>query len=336
MPTLDLLVQPLVTPDESRAADRALLARALATGRGTLRVSALRGDVVLPGRFHREPSGAPNVVVARRMTGGRAIAAGEGFVGMSLVLPHRSALVGDDPYALAPEQVMNRCVRGLLGGLESAGVPALYPGRDLVTSGRRPIAALGLEVDARGVTLFEAVVSVARDQSILPSLLDRVDAAGVIPSALVLPDDVTSVGATLGREPGVEEVAAWLRRGFTTRLGVTFADAAPVPLDDVAPIPPPPTPGCDRVATTTTMLGVFEAHVALTADGALARVALCGDVLAPAWAVARLEAALAGHVPDVERLAAVVDTTMATPGAFLLGIGPLRTVAEAVARAARS
>src|SRR5262249_20754722 len=160
------------------------------------------------------PAGAPGVVVCRRMSGGRVMAAGDGFVGATLALPHRSALVSDDPLALAPEQILNRCVRGLLGALESAHLPVVYPGRDLVTSAARPIAALGLDVDEGGATLVDAVLSVGRDQSVLPRLLDRVDAAGVVPSALVLPDDVTSVLAAIGHAPSVHDVAEWLRAGF--------------------------------------------------------------------------------------------------------------------------
>ncbi len=331
MPTLDLLVQPLVTPDASRAADRALLARAAETGRGTLRVYATAGDMLRLGRYHREPAGADGVVIDRRMTGGRPMAAGDGFVAMSLVLPHRSALVGDDPLALAPEQVMNRCVRGLLGALERAGIAALYPGRDLVTVDRRPIATLALEVDRRGATLFEAVLSVGRDQSLVSRLLDRADVAGVVPAALVLPDDVGSVPAA-----SVEEIADLLRQGFAARLGVAFVDGTPVDGNETTPVAPPATSGCDRMASTPTMLGVLEAHVALAADGTLARVALCGDLLAPSWAVLGLEAALCGRTPDVAQLAGVVERAMAAPGAFLLGVGPLRTVAETVARAARS
>lgn len=336
MPTLDLLVQPSVTAEVSRAVDRALLARAVATGRGTLHVHASAGDVLLLGRYHREPAGADGTIVARRMTGGRVMASGEGFVTMALALAHQAALVGDDPLALAPEQVMNRCVRGLLGALESAGIPALYPGRDLVTSARRPIAALGLEVDARGATLFEAVVSVGRDQSLVSRLLDRADAAGVVPSALVLPDDVTSVHAALGRTPPLAEIAQWLCGGFASRLGVTFDAAPAIAADDPAAVAPPATRGCDRVARTPVMLGVLEVHVAVADDGTLARVALCGDLLAPGWAVASLEGALVGCAPDVDQVAAVVERTMAAPGAFLLGVGPLRTLAETIVRAAVS
>src|SRR5262249_43943175 len=143
MPTLALILEPSTTPSASRSIDRALLARATVEGRGTLRVSRFAGDVLGLGRWHLAPRGAPGVELHRRLSGGRATATGAGFVHVSLTLPHRSALVSGDPLALAPEQVLNRAVRGVLGGLEAGGLPALYPGRDLLTVAGRPLAVLG-------------------------------------------------------------------------------------------------------------------------------------------------------------------------------------------------
>lgn len=334
---LELVVQPVVTPAESLATDRALLARAADDGRGTLRVFAFAGDVLSLGRFHCEPAGAPGVVVHRRLTGGRAWASGDGFVGMTLVLPHRSALDGDNPDALAPEQVMNRCVRGLLGALEANGMPALYPGRDLVTVARRTIAGLGIEVDARGATVFEAVLSVGRDQALVPHLLDRADPAGIVPIAMTLPGDVASVRELTGRVPLVAEVAAWLRDGYASRLGAQVcSDASVPPTGDPSRVSPPSRIEGDRCARVRTMLGVLEVQLALAADGTIAEVAVCGDLLAPSWAIARLEAALRGCVAALQPVSAIVESTFAAPGAFVLGIGPLGTLAETIVRAASS
>jgi hypothetical protein len=152
----------------------------------------------------------------------------------------------------------------------------------------------------------------------------------------VLPDDVASVQGALGRAPSVDEVAEWLRRGFAARLGVTFGDAPPIGSDAAPPVPPPDVRPDDRHARSTTMLGVLDAWVALASDGTIARVALCGDLLAPSWAIARLEAALVGCALDIERVAPVVDSVMAAPGAFVLGVRPLRVVADTIVRAARS
>jgi len=93
-------------------------------------------------------------------------------------------------------------------------------------------------------------------------------------------------------------------------------------------------PALDRRARTPTMLGVLEAHCARGADGSLAAVRLAGDLLAPSGAVTRLEAALRGCPVEVAAVQAVVARVIRPPRDFVLGIGPLRTIAETIVRAA--
>src|SRR4029450_4237126 len=85
-------------------------------GEASLHVSALAGDVISLGAFHREPRGPMPPDRWRRRTGGRAVASGSGFRLMTLALPHRAALVASSVADLRPEQALNRCVRGLLTG----------------------------------------------------------------------------------------------------------------------------------------------------------------------------------------------------------------------------
>jgi lipoate-protein ligase A len=338
MPRLGFLLQSAITPAASRHADRALLARATERGWGTLRVAAFGGDVLALGRWHLAPRGAPGVAVHRRLTGGRVAAAGAGFVQASLTLPHAAALVSDDPWALAPEQILNRAVRGVLGGLDLAGVPALYPGRDLVTVARRPIAVLGLEVDPAGATLVDVVLAVARDQSQVPVLLDRADPTGVVTAPMTMPEDVTSLGRELNRVPSFDEVATWLRDGFTSRFGVELIDEEepPIPADDDEGFVRDRAPGPDlaRCARSPTMLGVLEVHCTLAGDGSLGAVRMAGDLLAPSGTIHRLEAALRGCPVDLTAVQTVVDGVVRSPRDFVLGVGPSHTIAETVVRAA--
>jgi hypothetical protein len=338
MPTLGLIVEASTTTAASREADRTLMGIAIARGWGSLRVSHIAGDVLALGRYHLAPAGAPDVILDRRLTGGRAAASGGGFVTLALALPHRSALVSDDPLALAPEQLLNRAVRGLLGALEAAGVPAIYPGRDVVTAARRPLAVVGFEIDGAGATLIEAVLALERDQSLLPRLLDRADPAGVVGAGMVLPGDVTSLGRELGRVPEFDEVVAWLRHGYEARLGIRFVGEDPpreVKGDGDRTVGSRALrPELDRHGVTATMLGRLEAHCALAADGTLAEVMLSGDFLAPSPTIDRLERALRGCRPDVEVLAGIINAVVRPPHDFILGVGPLRTVAETIARGA--
>ena len=133
---------------------RGLRTRAREEGNGILWVHAPAGDVLALGRYHVVPENPPSeVAVVRRLCGGRPMPLGDGFVGVVLAMPHPAALVATDATTLAPERVLNRAVRGLLGALEALGVAANYPGRDVVTCGGRPLAALAFDVDPDGATV---------------------------------------------------------------------------------------------------------------------------------------------------------------------------------------
>jgi len=336
MPVLDLIVEPSTTPAASRFTDAALLARAVTRGRGTLRVSRLAGTVLALGRYHLAPAGGGSVTLHRRLSGGRAWAAGESFVQVSLTIPHRSALVSDDPLTLAPEQILNRAVRGLLGGLEAAGVSALYPGRDAITVARRTIGFLGFEIDGRGATLIEACLDTDRDQATLPHLLEDGDPDGVVGAQMIAPDDATSLAHELRRHFSFDEVAACIRRGYESRLGVEFVDAQVAasarPLDDGFVRERMRRADLDRRGTTPTMLGVLEAHVGMAGDGTIGELMLAGDILAPSGTVARLEQAVRGCPPERDRLAAVIADAVRPPHDFILGVGPLDTIADTIVR----
>src|SRR5215813_4259860 len=193
-----LSVEPGVDPPDAVRRDRAELESAAREGVVALRLYTLATDALVLGRYHRRPHGH-GVALARRLSGGRVVPGGEGFVGVSLALPHRSALVGDDPWMLSPEQVMNRCVRGLLDGLRRLGVEPFYPGRDLVTAGGRTVAVLGLEIAPDGAALFEVTLALGRDLATLPGLLDRADPEGVTCVRFWQPAEVVSVGALTRR-----------------------------------------------------------------------------------------------------------------------------------------
>src|SRR5438046_13763 len=233
---------------------------------------------------------------------------GEGFVGLSLVLPHRAALVACDPLALAPEQVMNRYVRGILEACELSGVPALYPGRDAITVQRRILALVSFEVEASGALVFEAVIANGRDFSVLPGLLDRADPGGVVKAGMLTAEDTTSLARQRGRALDADlDAAGWLAQ---RRLH----------------------PHLDRHASVATQLGVLEAHLAL-AGGRIEDAMLAGDFIANSPAIERLERALRGCPAEPAAVEAMVAGVFAEPENFILGVGPLRTVSETIARA---
>ncbi len=341
--TLAMVVERGALPVEAaHAADASWLACASRSS-PLLRIYGFSGDVLSLGRYHRRPAGAGGIALHRRRSGGRVAASGWGFVHVALYLPHRAALVAEDPAALAPEQIVNRCVRGLLGGLEALGVDARYPGRDLVTARGRPIAVLGLEVADDGATLVDAVVAVGRDQSILPFLLDCADPSGVVAAPFVTPADVTSVERETGRTPAIDAVAAAIASGMERRLGLRCTEVTapragamdgPVFdqqgwLDSRRVVPTHP-----HRARCPTMLGSLEIDLALAADGTVAGAQVVGDFFAPSAAIARLEQSLVGTPLAWERVHTVVAEAFAPPR-FLLGVGSPRDIAAAIVATAR-
>src|SRR5262249_54447321 len=157
------------------------------------------------------------------------------------------------------------------------GVEPHYPGRDVVTVGRRPVADLAFTVVESGATLIEVVLSWERDQSVLPHLLERVDPAGVVRATMLLPGDATSLGVACGHAPSADEMVTVLRRGYEQRMGARLVDETV----DVAVLPPAPviasrapSAELDRHATASTMLGAMEVRLRLDADGRLAEVRL--------------------------------------------------------------
>jgi hypothetical protein len=315
---------------------RALLRTSQCEKRAILHVFTVSGDVLSIGRFHAVPEESPLPLV-RRLGGGRAAPLGEGFAGLMLALPHRAALVADEPAALAPEQVLNRAVRGLLAALEAFGVRGYYPGRDVVTAGGRVLAALGFEVAADGATLVEMSIALGRSFAEVTTFADRADPGGVVPIELVLPDAATSIAAERGDAPDAALLASAVARGFAERLGVELGDE-PEPLPTVAPDPSWLAAGrlgdLPCRAARRTMLGVIQAFVARE-DGRVRTVRLCGDFIAPSSAIGRIEEALRGVAIDAPSLRAAVRDAVSAAD-FVLGAPGFDTFAELVHEAATS
>jgi lipoate-protein ligase A len=335
------------------AADGRALARVARVGdEGILTFHTAPGRTLLIGRYHVVPptfaQGVPPIPIERRRTGGRAVPYGDGFVGMSLVLPHRAGLSGSDWRALAPEQVINRCVRGLLHGLRALGVAAFYPGRDVVTVDGRVIATVAFETTLGGAMLFEAHLACAGDFSIVPGLLDRGDPAGIIATAAFAAERVTTVAAAAGRMIDTEELGASIARGYAQTFRIALATGSTTALESSPAADG--VPGGDAAAwrcarmwrpelagrgTIGIPVGVIEAFSA-RADDRLQAVMLAGDFLANAAAIDRLEQRLVGAPLEWASLAALVYEEFGRPENFLLGVGDLGTVAAVILRSARS
>lgn len=306
------------------------------------------GEVLSLGRWQLAPvpAAGAGVAVMRRHAGGRAAAFGSGFVGVTLVLPRRGTLLEPAP-ALRPEQVVNRYVRGILRGLERHGVPALYPGRDTITAGRRLLGVVAFtEARDTGAVLVEAILATSGDLSTLPRLLDRTDPGGVVRAAMLLPADTTSVAAEHGGAPPLHDLAAWMADGCAERLSVapvgrTLGGEEAARVAELAAefdearwlLARRPRTDLGRRGSAATMLGVLDVRLAVGSDGTIQEACIAGDLIAGDDTIPALEEGLRGCAPERPAVAAVAEQVLADPRRFLLGIGPVDTLVDTVMQA---
>jgi lipoate-protein ligase A len=342
---LDLIVQPSIAPAVSVATDdyflRTITHRDVTERRGVFRVSGASGEVISIGRYHAVPEAwAPtgSVSACRRLTGGRTLPFGSGFIGLSIVLPHRSALVSDDPLALAPQQVLNRCVRGMLKAFEDVGIPAFYPGRDLVTVDRRVLAAISFEVTPQRSLLFEALIANSTDFAAAKKRLAREEMQDTLRVAGWGNGEVTSIKEQLGVEISVEELADLLVQGYKRHFDLELRRPSEAPVAPVEETFSPETwllarridRELDHHVTSAGLLGTFEAYFSLRASGEVDDIVLAGDFIASSGAVDELEAALRGCLLDRKAIDAVIARVFSKPENFILGIGPLSSITDLI------
>jgi lipoate-protein ligase A len=337
MSSLSLYGLEIEEAGQGTALATALLADVRATGRVLLVAWEVPGAVLTLGRYHVVPPAREmtSVGIARRLTGGRAAPLGRGFVGLTVALADRNALLPRTASPLSPAQIPNRYVRGLLGALELLGVHAYYPGRDVITVDGRVIASLGFEVCADGAVLIEVALAVGRSFADLSHIADAADPTGVVPTNLLLPEQGTSIGEVTGRTPRLEELVSAIAAGYAARLDVETTRCAPVTIRSVDPAwleQGRLAPHLDRHATMRAMLGVIDVHAACEGD-VVADVRVCGDFIAPAYTVDALQAALRGA--PVDRAALRQRSADAAGGGFILGVESPESIGDLVFEACR-
>jgi len=342
------LTQSEISPAQSLATDQYFLQTIGRTRTPILRLYTYPGDVVLLGRYHAINSFAENTTISmtRRLTGGRIFPSGHGFVQFSLILPHRSALFSDDPYHLAPFQVLNRYVRGVLHGLKTNGVEAFYPGRDFLTIRRLPAGWISFVTDDNGALVFEGGLFVQRDMSLLPHLLDRVDPHGTLPCQLFMPDQIANLEKAGGKTISTPQVIDLLRRGFAQQFGqfsleLNDQDLNAAEQKAIEALTQKKSAESWReeravrsdlscFATTATPLGQLQIRFSVTPENAIGEVQFSGDCIANPAGLSALEYNLQKCPLEKEALWQVIDHTFLQPEHYLLGVGKLETLPDVI------
>lgn len=340
-----LIVEDGAGAAEGLAADEALAA---SVGRGlappALRLYTYRPHAALAGRFQTveteidvEACAREGVGIGRRPTGGGAILMGPDQLGVALAVPAR----GEDR-AGRPRELMERFSRGVVDGLAALGIAAGFRGKnDLEVQGRK-IAGLGLHRDASGGLLFHASVLVDLDVALMTRVL-RVPFEKVAAHEIaVVADRTTTVRKEAGRAVPMGEARDRIAAGFAKAFDVTLAAGAFTGDERAAAaelvstkhgtrewvFAPAALSEAAGTARARTPLGTIEVHAAL-AGPTLKAVWIRGDFLAPAEAVADLEASLRWHPSRPESVADTVVRSLARAGAGGAGL-PGEVLAAAV------
>ncbi|MGO9451637.1 MAG: lipoyl protein ligase domain-containing protein [Candidatus Binataceae bacterium] len=345
MAALDAVVVPSISPWDLLGLELYFLETVAAHRTAPVLVLyALAGPAVSLGRYHLYGGAAERdgILALRRITGGRAVGAGDGWIGLALVLPSRTGLLPERDAGLKPDQVMNRYARGLLAGLRSLGIECFYPGRDAITRERREIAMCMFEIDAAGAMLFEATIAVNRGMEEMIHDLDRLDPDGTIPSYVYSSETSTRLARELNRDVSFEEVSNAIIPGYGDALGgITKRELAAEEWAQAAQRGKAlqsihwlrrsaDASQFNRSGRIAAQLGQIEVRLCVSAENRIERAMLCGDFIANSPGVTELEAALEGRTHDLIAVSNAVTSAYAGGNNFILGSGDLSNLVQLI------
>jgi lipoate-protein ligase A len=343
---LDVIFAPAIAPDDLLGLQLDFLdAIAARETPPVLLIYASMGRAISIGRYHlyRGPIERDGINAMRRLTGGRVVGAGQGCLGLALILPTRTALLKEDVARLKPDQIMNRYARGLLSAMRALGIDCFYPGRDAITFDQREIAMCTFETNAAGAMLFEAAVAHNRGMEELVHDLERIDPDGALSCRMYDAASATKVVRELARDISFDELADAIASGYrstlteTRRRELTAFETAQAQHRGRALAASNWLAGPNAASSLklqnriASQLGAIEAAVALNANGTIDAVRLSGDFIANSPAIAELESELRGRSFDLPSISHAVTKTFGHNDNFFLGAGELSNLVRLIA-----
>lgn len=307
-------------PDSQRRTEQGLLLRAR-QGEIHLHVSTLHGQLLSLGRFHpRLP--AAGAQIWHRHTGGRSVAAGDGFLNITLALPGR-AMLGE---SLRPEQILNRAVRGFMQWLRGLQIDPVYPGLDFITVGGQRLAHLGFVEGEHGELLVQIILAQTTSLAETMLRLDRLDPDGSVPSMVWLPEEATTLdrlGPVAERQQLPSTALGPLGSAYAENLGIGVGvcntPSLTRGLESTDPEQPPAGLSIDNRVQIQGRLGPVLASITIL-DGQFDSVGVEGDFLAPENFPRALTAALKGEPATYETLQGVIPAIFDQPDFYALGM----------------
>jgi lipoate-protein ligase A len=346
MAVLDVIVALALAPDELLGLELHLLDAIVARQTPpVLLIYSSPGRYISIGRYHLYARAAERTGIGgfRRLSGGRVVGSGAGWLGLALILPSRTALLKEEGARLKPDQIMNRYARGMIAGMRSLGLDCFYPGRDAITFEHREIAMCTFETDASGAMLFESMLAVNRGMDSVVHDLERIDPEGAIPCRMYTPESATTLTRELRREIALDEIANAIAAGYGALLGETRRRELTASETAAAKSRGHKLVGSgwlgnrargageckkNRIAA---QLGAIEVEVALKSDGTIAAATLSGDFIANSSAIAELENELRGKRLDLGAVSHAVTKIFAHAENFFLGAGELSNLVTLIA-----
>jgi len=305
----------------------------------------LPGEIISLGRYHLYdgPASRAGISAYRRLTGGRIINQGTGWIGCSLILPSRTAALNERDAKLRPEQVMNRYARGAIAGLRALGIDCFYPGRDAITCAGRELAMCTFEESAGGALLFELFIAAGRSLDSLPLDMERFDPDGSLSCQLYNAETCTCLTRELGRTLSFEELAAHLETGYRSAFGgarrrdLTAAEMAAAGRQASGLAAQwlggrRPHPSLSVVGRLSIQLGSMEARLAAAGDR-IERIEFYGDFIANSTGLTLFEQNLAAKRLDLMTLMAAAIQVYGDGSNFILGCGDLSNLARLILKA---
>jgi len=346
VPQLDVIRLPAVEPLRLLGLQLHLLEAVKRTDRPpVLLLFQLPGELISLGRYHlyEGPSARGAITTYRRLTGGRIINPGGGWMGCALILPSRTAALAERDASLRPEQVMNRYTRGALAAMRALGADCFYPGRDAITCNGRELAMCTFEENQDGALLMELFISIQRGLDSLPFAMERFDPDGALICPLYTAETCTCLARELKRTPSFEEIAAHLEAGYRSQFGViqrrelTVAEVAGAnhhqsQLTEQWLAGRKQDPSLNLVGRQSIQLGSIEVRMAVAGER-IERIEFYGDFIANSAGLDRFEHRLAGQRLDLMTLAAVALRTYGDGSNFILGCGDLSNLARLIQKA---
>lgn len=312
-----LLIDNSVDDQFGLSVDDALTRRSSESASITLRLYTYQ-QCVLVGRFQHihdevnlDSCRELQIPVNRRPTGGGSIIMGPDQLGIALVIPSNSDLVGRKSTSL-----MKDCARGMVRALRGFDIDAEFQGKnDLVVSGRK-IAGMGLYQAQGGGILFHASLLLDIDIQFMLTVLKTAFESASDRGLSVVSKRITTIRREVSCKLSVSDLMNAIMLGYENEFSIHLQRGHLTPEEHLLANQLRKSQYSSRQWINQTASRVKDqvGHYKFRTDGGtldvraivakrtLKSVFLNGDFIVPENAISDLESSLRWHITDADAL----------------------------------